>query len=140
MISASWPMPEKQVEPTSRVVIRSISFDPSFSLSQKSFDPSPFLKLYNDLDTLSSPKAGKPTVKGAIYVSKEQLPPQIFSPQQTTFSNIQVAALFGIPSDYLSSITISIDPQPFSDMPLFADYKAIYKVEIERYLSNDEPF
>ncbi len=129
MISATWPMPEKQVDPQSRIIVK-----------KQSFDPTPFLDLYNKLDTLPSPKAGNPTVKGAVYVSKNQLPDEIFFHESLKKSNVEIAAMFGIPCDYLSSVNITIEPQFSSDMPLFTDCTVVYRVEIERYLSNDEPF
>ncbi len=129
MISASWPMPEKELDLQSRIVVK-----------KQSFDPTPFLDLYNKLDTLASPKAGNPTVKGAVYVSKKQLPDEIFFHESLKKSNVEIAAMFGIPSDYLYSFNISIEPQFSSDMPLFTDCTVVYRVEIERYLSNDEPF
>jgi hypothetical protein len=99
---------------------------------QKAFDPTVYLDIYNKLDTLISPK---PTVKGRIHVTKEMLPPEVFTISPNA-SNKEVAKIFGIPYDYLASISIILDQQdPFDET------SNMYIVEIERYLSNsDEPF
>jgi hypothetical protein len=111
------------------------TYDPNGSIpfpKKKSFDPTPYLDIYNKLDTLVSVN---PTVKGRIHVTKEMLPPEVFTISPNA-SNKEVAKIFGIPYDYLASISIIIDQEdPFDEV------SNMYIVEIERYLSNsDEPF
>jgi hypothetical protein len=111
------------------------TYDPNGSIpfpKQKAFDPTVYLDIYNKLDTLIS---SKPTVKGRIHVTKEMLPAEVFTISPNA-SNKEVAKIFGIPYDYLASISIILDQKdPFDET------SNMYIVEIERYLSNsDEPF
>lgn len=141
MISAPWPMPQTSLKSCSqpRFIAKSFSLDGSYDptgeipFPKKSFDPTPYLDLYNDLDTVVVPKAGFPTVKGKIQVSADQLPPEIFEKDAFPATIQTTAKYFGLPSEHLASVTV----QPSEDfLNTF-----LYTVTIERYLSDyGEPF
>lgn len=146
MISALWPMPQKisshtpQLLNSQRDVNKTISLQDSFDPfgqipfpKPKLFDSSPYLDLYNKLDAIVVEKAGFPTVKGTIEVTASQLPQQIFQKDSFPATIQKTAEYFGLPSQYIASITVEIS-QDFLKTSL-------YTVTIERYLSDyGEPF
>lgn len=141
MISAPWPMPEKPSKTSfqPRIIAKTFSLDGSYDpkgkipFPKKSFDPTPYLDLYNKLDTLVVSKAGFPTVKGIVQVTSAQLPPEVFEKDAFPASIEKAAKYFGLPSEYLVGITVEISQDFLID--------SLYSVTIERYLSDyGEPF
>jgi hypothetical protein len=141
MISAPWPMPQSSLKSSSqpRFIAQSFSLDGCYDPKGKipfpknSFDSTPYLDLYNKLDTLPIVKAGFPTVKGTIQVSQSQLPPEVFEKHAFPATIQTTAKYFGLPSEHLASVTVEASEDFLNTF--------LYTVTIERYLSDyGEPF